>query len=124
MTRDTTAKPHIRLAEQLVKGAADEWNGADLSAAGSCLSALEASSASLAAAAEILRHSPENPENEMRVTLRKLIAHGRRLERLVDNAAAFLRSLPGSAEAEETAYQQDGSKRHVLIGVEPWGLQG
>jgi len=119
-----TAQEQIRGARDLVRTAADHWNGASLSAIASSLSVLESSVASLAEASSILDRSTGMAGNEMRTALLALKADATRLQRLVDASAAFLRGLPGAQSADVELYQPGGSTRILVTGPGAWGLQG
>jgi hypothetical protein len=120
----TSADEHIRLAGQRVRAAADQWNAVDLSAVVNCVAVLESSVASLAAASEILRSSPEGRVGTLRAGLFELNWDVKRLQRLVSGSGAFLRGLPGAECADVEMYQPGGFALPIASGKETWGLQG
>lgn len=124
MTREQPTRAHIREAEQCVKAAADAWDATNLSAIANCVSALERSAASLRAAFQVLRSSPETADGGLRTAIMGLQKDTARLQRLVDAAAAFVRGLPGPDCEEAELYQPGGSTRPTGSAFETWGMQG
>jgi hypothetical protein len=120
----TAAQEQIGRARDLVRTAADHWDAASLHSIGNSVSVLESSAGSLTAASEILSGSPETAGNEMRASLLELKTDAKRLQRLVDASAAFLRHLPGAQSAEVELYQPGGSTRLIVTGMDTAGLQG
>lgn len=124
MTPRNRALDRIVQADQRLKQIAGRWNAVDLSAIGNCVSALEASSTDLCAAAEILKSSPARPGSPLRANVLDLKQSVARLERLVDASAAFLRSAPGLACDQPVLYQAGGVVRQPASFSETPGMQG
>jgi hypothetical protein len=123
MTPQNKALARIVTAGQRLREAADRWNAVDLSAIGSCCSALESTADDLRDAAGILKGSPVTSGDLVRSGILDLKKSVFRIERLVGASAAFLRSVPGPAREDSGFYGAGGSIYRTAPAAEARGMQ-
>lgn len=122
MTPQQQAREQVIAAGGRMKEAAGRWNATDLAAMKSCTYSLEQCALELRETLETVRHNPHEEMTGLAAELLRMKSEARRLTRLTDASAAFLRCAPGM-EGGASDFYGVGATRYSIPDAAPRGTE-